>query len=450
MRKRLISALMIAAAAFSAQSCLFEQNDIFEESASLRLAKTMEETDKVLKDSPNGWLFEIFPEGSQSYGGFALICKFNDDQTVDVYSELDDTPQTPVNSYYKMTNDNGPVLIFDTYNDNLHYFSTPSSSSYQAQQGEFEFVICEIQSDVIKVRGSKTGNIMYLRKFTEDPATYLNNVLAKNDGILLSGFKGNAGGKNITAEIDIENRQVDFFLDGELAETIAYAITPEGMRLYKPFEWEGGDITTMSIADDSSSVTVTGGSVSGTKFDAIFPKGYRLFTDYAGKYIFKYNAGEFPVELVPDADGVRYWMTGVTDYWDICLTYSKAKGTLSFTTQMLYDKSKNHEDYFMLDGKYMGLTAANPANATGTSAYLSYTFTHGMVTVWNEDEEHPVYKFVSNGLYSREVNTFWLNYYTGPTQTSATRTTANKAPEEYRPFKQTYCMFMVESLTKVD
>ena len=81
---------------------------------------------------------------------------------------------------------------------------------------------------------------------------------------------------------------------------------------------------------------------------------------------------------------------------------------------------------------------------------ISYTFTHGMVTVWNEDEEHPVYKFVSNGLYSREVNTFWLNYYTGPTQTSATRTTANKAPEEYRPFKQTYCMFMVESLTKVD
>ena len=130
MRKRLISALMIAAAAFSAQSCLFEQNDIFEESASLRLAKTMEETDKVLKDSPNGWLFEIFPEGSQSYGGFALICKFNDDQTVDVYSELDDTPQTPVNSYYKMTNDNGPVLIFDTYNDNLALFNFKGNIIY--------------------------------------------------------------------------------------------------------------------------------------------------------------------------------------------------------------------------------------------------------------------------------------------------------------------------------
>lgn len=453
MKRRILSILLIAAAAFSVQSCLFEQKDIFEESSSLRLSNTMDEAWNTLVASEKGWLFEIYPEGSQSYGGYAFICKFNEDQTVDVYTELSNQPAVPATSYYKMTNDNGPVLIFDTYNEYIHFFSTPSSSAYQAYQGEFEFVICDIQEDLIKVRGSKTGNIMYLRKFDGSPAEYIEKLNARNDAMLMSGFKGTAAGKELTAAIDLDNRQVEFTY-GEESEEIAYTVTPEGFRLYKPFEFEGGEIVRFSVADDSKTVTVTEGSINGTKFDSVFPEGYRMYEDYAGNYIFKFiQAGttprEYPVTLEPAGDGVTYNMVGVSDAYDLKLTYSKAKGNLTLATQMIYDKSKNGE-LLMYNGKYLGLTALAPSNAAGSSGYLTYDYSHGMMTVWNGDEEHPVYTFVNNGLYSRAISCYWLNLYSGPSQTSGTRSSGSSIPTNLKPFGLTHLLTYVESLTKID
>lgn len=448
MKKRILSLILMAAAAFGFQSCLFEQEDIFEESPSLRVAKTNELAQKVLTSAENGWLFEIYPEGTQAYGGYAFICKFNDDQTVDVYTELSSTPDKPETSYYKMIADNGPVLIFDTYNENMHFFSTPSSSAYQAYQGEFEFQICDVQDDLVKVRGTRTENTMYLRRMNKPAADYLAEIAAMDENILMSGFKGSIDGNAFEAEIDIDNRNIDFTV-GEDVTTIAYTIIPEGFRLYKPFVINEKEMQAFAVADGAASVSVIDGAVAGTSFESIFPKGYRPYDAYAGKYIFKYDSGEFPVELVPAGDGVTYWMTGVTDYYDIALTYSKAKGNLSFTTQMLYDKTKDNE-LLMYNGKYFGLTAVSPSNATGTSGYLTYDFKHGMMTEWNEDEEHPVYKFVNNGLYSKPINTFWFCFYTGPTQTSSTRTSGSSAPTDYKPFGKSQIMFNIQSLSKVD
>lgn len=453
MKRRLFTILLIAAAAFSVQSCLFEQKELFDEAPSLRMNKTMELAQKTLIDSEYGWLIEIYPEGAQSYGGYAFICKFFDDQTVDVYSELTSNFAEPDNSYYKMTAEDGPCLIFDTYNELMHFLSTPSSSAYQAYQGEFEFVLADVQSDIIKVRGAKTGNTMYFRKMNEPAADYIAKVNARNDAILMSGFKGSVGGKELNAEIDIDNRQVEITVGDETKE-IAYAVTPDGIRLYKSFEFDGGDIASLSIPDDAKSLTVSEGSTKGTTFESVFPKGYRSYEDYAGNYIFKFvqsgtTPREYPVTLEPAGDGVTYNMVGVTAYYDFKLVWSKAKGNLSLNTQMIYDKSKDNE-LLKYSGKYIGLTALNASNAAGSSGYLTFDFSHGMMTVWNEDAEHPVYQFINNGLYSKAVNCFWLNFYTGPTQTSATRSSGSSLPADYKPFGLTHLITFVESLTKVD
>ena len=452
MKRRLFTILLIAAAAFSVQSCLFEQKELFDEAPSLRMNKTMELAQKTLIDSEYGWLIEIYPEGAQSYGGYAFICKFFDDQTVDVYSELTSNYAEPDNSYYKMTAENGPCIIFDTYNELMHFLSTPSSSAYQAYQGEFEFIFCDIQDDIIKVRGSKTGNTMYLRKLNEPAADYIAKVNERNEALLMSGFKGSIAGKDLNAEIDIDNRQIEFTVGDETTE-IAYAVTPEGIRLYKPFEVDGEEIVSFSVPDDAQTLTVTEGSIKGTVFQSVFPEGYRPYDAYAGKYIFKFlNRGaealEYEVTLEPAGDGVTYNMVGVTEYYDFKLSYSRAKGNLSLTTQMIYDK--NTGELLKYNGKYIGLTAVAPSNAAGTSGYLTYDFSHGMMTKWNGDEEHPVYDFVNNGLYSRAISCFWLNFYTGPSQTSASRSSGSSLPIEYKPFQKDHLLTYVTSLTKVD
>lgn len=63
---------------------------------------------------------------------------------------------------YRLTEDNGPVLSFDSYNDLMHFFATPDSDHPRAYDGDFEFqLFCMSPIDVRKLRGKRTGNDMY-------------------------------------------------------------------------------------------------------------------------------------------------------------------------------------------------------------------------------------------------------------------------------------------------
>lgn len=446
--KKIFISFLLAVAALSVQSCLFEQADIFDASSSHRLAEAMDDAQKALVSSEYGWLFEIYPEGNQKYGGYAFVCKFNEDRTVDIWSELSDDPSAPLTSYYKMNNDNGPCLLFDTYNEYMHFFSTPSSSRYQAYEGEFEFLVTKIEQDLITVRGPLTGNTMYLRRMTGPAAEYLATLPSVEERIVFSGFKGNVGGQELSGELDIDNRQVTFTYGDESVKR-AYSITPDGFRLYQPVELGGTEFYSFAIAEDGATVTPLDGGSSGNAFPTVFPAGYLPYADYAGDYIFSYTKGDFPVTLVPSGDGVHYQMTGINSRYDLVLTWSKAKGNLSLLVQMLYDK-ENPDQYLMVDGKYVGITAASPANATASSAYLNYTFPCGMQTVWNEDRDNPVFEFKDNGVYSgHAVSCFWMYTFTGPTQTSASK--SSTVPAELNPFGQsTRNMNFIVSLTRVD
>lgn len=96
-----------------------------------------------------------------------------------------------------MTNDQGPVLTFDTYNDLMHLFATPSSENYEAYHGDFEFVVDSIGDDAIKVHGKKTGNIFYFRKLETSPEEYINKVQKMEDNFIVSGLQGTVGVKNL-------------------------------------------------------------------------------------------------------------------------------------------------------------------------------------------------------------------------------------------------------------
>ncbi|MGN0201615.1 MAG: DUF4302 domain-containing protein [Candidatus Cryptobacteroides sp.] len=451
--KKLFAITIMALAVFSAQSCLYEQEDLFEESSSVRTTKLMEKARKALVASEQGWLMELYPEGSQKYGGFAFILKFDTDQKVTVYSELDEGSST---GYFNVSAEDGPVLIFDTYNVFMHYFATPNSSRYQAYEGEVEYVICDVSDNLIKLRGCKTGNIMYLRKFEGDPADYLARVLSEEDNIIMSGFEGSLGGVDIKASIDINYRQLDLAA-GEETFSSAFTIIPDGIRLYKPIVVGDVEISTLAITSEGK-ISILEGSAAGTEFKTVYPEGFRLYDAFAGKYEFTFSLGTFPVELVPAGDGKSYIMKGICginsdgEYnpdeapYDLLLTYNKAQGNLHMTIQQL----KKGDELVQYNGKYVGITPCASTKVGGTSGYLTFLDGAGMMTKWNCDEENPEYEFVSNGVYSRPIDTFWLCLYSGPTQTSDTRTSGSSLPVDYKFFGKTHLMYKPESLKKVN
>ena len=163
---RIITGLLtVAVMSLTFQSCLKDQEDVFDDSAAARLTKTLQEAQKVLVGAEYGWRMYYYPDPDKSYGGYVYTLKFTNDK-VTVYSEIFDGA---AESLYKMTRDDGPVLSFDTFNQNMHYFATPSGSMrnlygesgrYQAYKGDFEFVIYKATAQEVILKGKRTRNVI--------------------------------------------------------------------------------------------------------------------------------------------------------------------------------------------------------------------------------------------------------------------------------------------------
>ena len=67
---KILTYVLLLLPAFALQSCLKDQEDIFDSSASARVEKYLSDTQKVLQSSQYGWELENFPDPTQSYGGY--------------------------------------------------------------------------------------------------------------------------------------------------------------------------------------------------------------------------------------------------------------------------------------------------------------------------------------------------------------------------------------------
>lgn len=141
----------IAAAGFS--SCQKVDEEAFDKSATERLDSMIEEVRSVLTGEENGWVMKYYIGADQMGGGYTYTIRFTstDAEIGFEYAEsiFNYEQDATLKSLYKIGNDNGPVLSFDTYNDFIHYFSTPSTAHYQALGGDFEFEIIRDRKSVV-------------------------------------------------------------------------------------------------------------------------------------------------------------------------------------------------------------------------------------------------------------------------------------------------------------
>lgn len=255
---RILLYALLALPTFTLQSCLKDQDDLFDDTAAARMEKYLDEAAKVLQGSEYGWSLDYYPGNNQQYGGYSYTMKFNKNN-VEVGSDLAQNPATTLTSLYKFTRDDGAVLSFDSYNEFIHYFATPNSDETKAKEGDFEFVIDSIGTDVVKVHGKRNQNVLYFRKLTKTALQYRTDVDAIRDNFYLKECIGSVN--NAIASISF-NDKIAAISDKSGIKEAPFCFTDKGIRFYQPVDINGKKVSELNYDDDAGTLTVSDDSSS--------------------------------------------------------------------------------------------------------------------------------------------------------------------------------------------
>lgn len=164
------TALALVATAALNTACTFEQEDYFDESASLRITHLNENIQQRLVSQSDttqgrhGWVIQYFVAGTDDYDfeGFNLLGRFSNNGSVTLagdhrFLRNNSGKYTEHTSTYEMLAEEGPVLSFNTWNDVLTVFEDPVDPT-QAPKGVI----------VQDGEGMNGDHNMVLRSFTDD------------------------------------------------------------------------------------------------------------------------------------------------------------------------------------------------------------------------------------------------------------------------------------------
>jgi len=246
--KKIINTLMMAVAALSMQSCLHDDNEVFDMSASERIAQSVEETRALLQSSPNGWQVNYYLGEDYSGGGVAMLMRFDEQK---VYVSCETFPADSVSSStWTIKQDAGVVISVDTYNEILHSFSDPSASYLDGQEGDYEFIVQRATEDSIYVKGKKWKNKMVLTRVDQstDWADFLTRTSESYDGLAL--FYETSGGTELC--FDWNTHLV--YLNGDYSVGYSFCGTPGGVEFAPALELDGKQVATMALDKSTRSL----------------------------------------------------------------------------------------------------------------------------------------------------------------------------------------------------
>lgn len=321
-------------------SCLFEENDIFSESANERKQEAVKDFSEILKSASNGWLLEYYPQSSQAYGGYNYLIKFADKDAVDASFEYVRNPET-VSSLYDVIYDYGPMLTFNTYNVHLHYFAEARNSQtlYQGYQGDYEFMIQEYDesNSALKLKGKKTSNYMWLKKLPDDVVwnEYLDAVNDTEMQWLFSDYELHVNGDSVGTAL--KSGRIITFSWNENGEdktaTSSLVYRPDGnIHFYK--QAEIGDMKVQNFRYDSPTRTAesTDEGVNVT-LKAVVAKDFVNYEDYLGNWtLTDYYGSTYTVTFSQEERNKTFKMTSeslkYTVYWNWSSSNSGKRLTL--------------------------------------------------------------------------------------------------------------------------
>ena len=226
-------------------SCTSDQDEIFDNSSSLRMQEVLDKAKAALTGNDNGWALDYYPDRNLTYGGIAYAIQFNG-TVATVFSQEADKSEK---SLYKLTNDDGPVLSFDTYNSLMHAYATPSPSEYEAKDGDFEFIIMDIQNDLITLKGKRSGNLMYMHRLSQSASEYIAAVKKTEEGMYAGKYAFVIDGDSILVK---RTQNVFTFTDPSNGEStdIPFVTNPAGFEFKDTVDLMGKKVTGFSYSED--------------------------------------------------------------------------------------------------------------------------------------------------------------------------------------------------------
>lgn len=398
-KKNILTWSLILLSTLTLSSCLKEDDEVFDQSASKRLTEYLSDTKEALTSAEYGWVFNYYPDRDQTYGGYAYTVKF-DDQNVEARCELDD-PSNAETSTYTLCNEDGPCLLFDTYNSLLHFFATPSGSSgaggYEAYDGDQMFMIMDIAEDgnTITLKGCRTGNTMTMTKLTEDAESYLTKVLEMES--LINKWKMytiTMGLKTVFVDATGGN-YFNFETDEEIAAPGIF--TPEGLVFYEPVEVFGKTIEGVTAVVNGDEVTYCAINNPSIVFEPYnLPVNQQLVT---GKWYISYSGfsayGQKYYDYVIKGQAsigetMDYAYIGADDYGNFAFCFESSGYVGSLVFQYAFDDQNDHriQMKFAMQGTDNGVWYHNNANY----AYALFPFGYSsarVFTITADDDENP-------------------------------------------------------------
>lgn len=270
----LFAALVCFAATMTTTSCRFEEDDYFDESASLRVEHAIDSVRTILTTAENGWVMQYFcGTGVKHFEGFNLFARFTEGGKVTLAGNHrmlrngNAGKYTEAASLYSLLLEDGPVLAFNTWNDVLTPFVDPVSpwsapntlvKDGEGMKGDNNFVIMSYSDDQIIMRGERYQAEVRLTKCptswtdyiadTDKMKNYIANTSVTNyyvtdeDGDTLY-FQGLRGGsfrycENLTNAVKVDSLMCVF--------------TPKGFRVSSTAKLGDNSFHEFTLSEDST------------------------------------------------------------------------------------------------------------------------------------------------------------------------------------------------------
>lgn len=268
-------------------SCTFEQEDYFDESASLRITHMNEQLkDRLVaqsSDGNNGWVIQYFVAGTDEYDfeGFNVFGRFYKDNKVTLASNHRYLRNGNANKYtehtsnYEMLAEEGPVLSFNTWNDILTVFEDPVDpksapgtlvSNGEGMNGDHNLVLRSYDDATMTFRGERHGALIRFVPCDRPWEEYIAaTTKTKNDiatSTITSYYVTNGTDTMYFAGLNKGYfSYCDRVNDPLVKSTLSCVFTPTGFRLHRENNLKGITFQEFRVAEDSTCLVSENDSV---------------------------------------------------------------------------------------------------------------------------------------------------------------------------------------------
>lgn len=261
----------------------FQEDNLFDESAALRIEHNAEKLQNILVDAPNGWVLQYYTgRGISVFEGFNLFAKFERSGKVTLAGDHrflrngNAGKYTEHSSLYELIREDGLVLAFNTWNDVLTPFVDPVAfwaapdilvKDGEGMQGDQNLVVKFMSENQIILRGERYDAEVRLVKADRDWQTYIADTKAMKESITSDNFDSYyiSGGGETMYLVGLKNGRYRFCerINNPLRiDSLSCCFTPDGFRNERPDTIGGRIFQEFKMNEDGSALVNEDGTVS--------------------------------------------------------------------------------------------------------------------------------------------------------------------------------------------